>query len=129
VGCGGGSVGCSVGGGGGSGVSVAGDGLVGGMEVFVGMMGAVVAEGRNVGGGTTTVLVPLGRACWVRGVKVGIKVRVGVSVRVTVGVAVGMVGVKVGVSEAVGVGAVEVGKGPRSESAVSARAVFVLLAS
>jgi len=120
-------VGCSVGGG--AGVSVAGDGLVGGTEVFVGRTGTVVAEGLNVGGITTTVLVPVGRGCWVRGVKVGIKVRVGVSVRVTVAVAVGMVGVKVGVSEAVGVGAVEVGKGPRSESAVSANAVFVLLAS
>jgi hypothetical protein len=118
----GGSVGCSVGGGGGSGVSVAGDGFVGGMEVFV-------AEGLDVGGITTIGLVPLGRGCCVRGVKVGMKVRVGVSVRVTVGVAVGMVGVKVGVSEAVGVGAVEVGKGPKSESAVSAKAVFVLFAS
>jgi hypothetical protein len=122
-------VGCSVGGGGGSGVLVSGGGLVGGMEVFVGRIGAVVAEGRNVGGAAMAVPVPVGRGCWVRGVKVGIKVRVGVSVRVMVGVAVGMVGVKVGVSEAVGVGAVEVGKGPRSESAVSARAVFVLLAS
>ena len=123
---GGGSVGCSVGGG--SGVSVAGEGLVAEMEVFVGKIGAVVADGRNVGGRTTTGLVPLGRGCWVRGVKVGINVRVGVSVRVTVGVVVGMVGVSVGVSEAVAVGAVDVGKGPRSESDVSARAVFVLLA-
>jgi len=38
------------------------------------------------------------------------------------------VGVRVGVSEAVEVGAVEVGNGPRSESAVSARAVLVLFA-
>lgn len=45
-----------------------------------------------------------------------------------VGVAVGRVGVSVGVSEGVRVGAVEVGKGPRSESAVSARAVLVLFA-
>ena len=46
----------------------------------------------------------------------------------TVDVAVDRVGVSVGVSEAVAVGAVEVGKGPRSESAVSAMAVLVLFA-
>ena len=46
----------------------------------------------------------------------------------TDGVAVGMIGVRVGVSEAVGVGAVAVGKGPRSDPAVSARAVLVLFA-
>ena len=46
----------------------------------------------------------------------------------TVDVAVDRVGVSVGVSEAVAVGAVEVGKGPRRESAVSAMAVLVLFA-
>ena len=44
------------------------------------------------------------------------------------GVAVGSVGVSVGVSEGVGVGAVEVGKGPRRDPAVRARAVLVLFA-
>jgi hypothetical protein len=63
VGCGGGLVGCSVGGGGGCGVLVAGGGLVGIMDVFVGRMGALVADGLNVGGGTTIVLVPPGRGC------------------------------------------------------------------
>lgn len=64
----------------------------------------------------------------VRGVKVGIKVGVLVGVRVAVGVAVGIVEVIVGVAEAVGVGAVNVGKGLRSGPAVSASAVFVLFA-
>ena len=44
------------------------------------------------------------------------------------GVAVGIVGVTVGVSSAVAVGAVRVGKGPRSAFAVIASAVFVLFA-
>jgi hypothetical protein len=64
----------------------------------------------------------------VLGVNVGSKVGVWEGVRVAVGVAVGIVDVIVGVSEAVAVGAVEVGKGPRSDPAVSARAVFVLFA-
>ena len=64
----------------------------------------------------------------VRGVNVGSKVGVWEGVRVAVGVAVGIVDVIVGVSEGVGVGAVEVGKGFRSDPAVSARAVFVLFA-
>ena len=64
----------------------------------------------------------------VRGVNVGSKLGVWVGVRVAVGVAVGIVDVIVGVSEGVGVGAVEVGKGFRSDPAVSARAVFVLFA-
>ena len=61
VGCCGGLVGCSVGGG--SGVSVAGGGWVGGMEVFVGMIGAVVADGLNAGGRAMSVSVPVGRGC------------------------------------------------------------------
>ena len=68
----------------------------------------------------------MGPGAFVRGVNVGIRVLVGLGVRVTVGVAVGMVGVSVGVSEAVDVGTVEVGKGPKSDSAVRARAVLVL---
>jgi hypothetical protein len=64
----------------------------------------------------------------VRGVNVGSKLGVWVGVRVAVDVAVGIVDVIVGVSEGVGVGAVEVGKGFRSDPAVSARAVFVLFA-
>ena len=44
------------------------------------------------------------------------------------GVAVGSVGVNVGMFEAVTVGAVDVGKGPRSAPAVNAMAVLVLLA-
>ena len=87
--------------------------------VLVRMMGAVVG---------VDVRVP-GPGAFVRGVNVGINVRVGLGVRVTVGVAVGIVGVSVGVSEAVGVGAVEVGNGPRRESAVRARAVLVLSTS
>ena len=46
-------------------------------------------------------------------------------VRVTEGVAVGMSGVAVGVSVGVRVGAVDVGNGPRSETEVIAKAVFV----
>ena len=45
-----------------------------------------------------------------------------------VGVAVGRVRVSVAVSVGVDVGAVEVGKGPRSDPAVRATAVFVLFA-
>jgi hypothetical protein len=53
----------------------------------------------------------------------GVAVRVGTNVAVRVGVNVGD-----GTSEAVGVGAVEVGNGPRRDCDVSASAVPVLLA-
>jgi len=53
----------------------------------------------------------------------GVTVRVGVRVGVRVAVKVGA-----GVSDGVGVGAVEVGKGPKSAWDVSATAVLVLLA-
>ena len=49
--------------GGGSGVGVSLGGSVGTMDVLVGRMGALVADGLNVGAGTTIVLVPLGRGC------------------------------------------------------------------
>jgi hypothetical protein len=93
-------------------------------RVFVGTKRVDV--GRSVGGPDVRVFVRPGSL--VRRVAVTGKVDVGVSVRVTVGVAVGIVEVIVGRSEGVGVGAVEVGNGPRSAPAVSARAVFVLLA-
>ena len=95
--------------------------------VFVGGTGVLVEVGRGVLVGMG-VDVNVERATSVRGVNVGIKVGVLVGVRVAVGVAVGIVDVMVGVSEAVGVGTVEVGKGPRSDRAVRATAVFVLFA-
>jgi hypothetical protein len=63
----------------------------------------------------------------VRGVKVSMTKRVGVREGVRVAVRVG-VNVIVGVDETVAVGAVDVGKGPKSILAVSAIAVLVLLA-
>lgn len=65
---------------------------------------------------------------FVFGMRACCEVTVGEGVRVTEGVAVGIVGVTVGVSEVVGVGAVEVGKGPKSDWAVMAIAVLVLFA-
>src|SRR5215216_1660905 len=85
-------------------------GTVGGMSVFVGGTGVLVEVGRGVLVGTG-VDVNVDRTAWVRGVSVGNKVAVLVGVRVRVGV-----------------GAVEVGKGPRSDPAVRATAVFVLFA-
>ena len=97
--------------------------------VFVGGTGGLVEVGRGVlVGRGVDVRVVVECAMTVRGVNVGIKVGVREGVRVAVGVAVGIVDVIVGVSEAVAVGAVEVGKGPRSNPAVRARAVFVLFA-
>ena len=102
------------------------DVLVGGTEVRVGLVRVEVA--RAVGEAEIGVLVAVGKASRVRSVGVAGKVDVGVGVRVTVGVGVGMVEVIVGGSEGVYVGAVDVGKGPSSAFAVSARAVLVLLA-
>jgi hypothetical protein len=92
--------------------------------VLLGGTGVLVEGGRGVLVGTG-VDVNVEWAMTVRGVKVGIKVGVLVGVRVAVGVAVGIVEVIVGVSEGVTVGAVEVGKGLRSDPAVSASAVLV----
>jgi len=61
-----------------------------------------------------------------RGVAVSMKKRRGVRVGVFVGVSVG-VGVMVGVFDAVEVGRVPVGKGPRSAPEVNAMAVLVPL--
>jgi hypothetical protein len=68
-------------------------------------------------------------SCRGRGVDdiIGVGVRVGV--RVNVGVALGSVEVIVGRFEAVAVGTVAVGNGPRRALAVEASAVFVLLTS
>jgi hypothetical protein len=63
----------------------------------------------------------------VRGVKVWVTKKVGACEGVRVAVRVG-VNVMVGVDETVEVGAVEVGKGPKSILAVNAIAVLVLLA-
>ena len=98
------------------------DVLVGGADVRVGLRRVEVAP--TVG----EAKIAVGKGSRVRGVDVTGKVEVGVSVRVTVGVAVGIVDVIVGGSEGVVVGAVEVGKGPKSAWEVSARAVFVVLA-
>ena len=71
--------------------------------------------------------VKVARASFVLAVKVittlGVTVLVGVRVGVRVAVEVGA-----GVSDGVGVGAVELGKGPRSARDVSATAVLVFLA-
>lgn len=124
----------SVGGGGGGwvgGISVGGISVgtteVGGTDVLVGLV--------RVGLVRVDVAPPVGEAeigvagkdSRVRWVAVPGKVDVGVGVRVALGVAVGMVDVMVGGSVGVRVGAVEVGKGPRSAWAVRARAVLVLL--
>ena len=95
---------------------------VAGTDVRVGLMRVEVA--RPVGEARSEV----GKGSRVRDVDVTGKVDVGVGVRVSVGVAVGMVEVIVGGSDGVYVGAVDVGKGPRSAWEVRARAVFVLLA-
>jgi hypothetical protein len=73
------------------------------------------------------VLVNVARGSRVRAVKVMRGTGVVVGVRVLVAVRVG-VDVGDGISEAVCVGAVEVGKGPSSASEVSATAVRVLFA-
>jgi hypothetical protein len=105
--------------------------VAGGTRVLVGLggCGVRVRVGRGVQvGGRTGVFVFVGRAAIVRAVKVtntcGVAVEVGVRVGVRVGVEVGE-----GISDAVGVGAVEVGNGPSSACAVSASAVRVLFAS
>lgn len=93
---------------------------VGIVRVLVGRS-VLVAEGTGV-----VVAVPLGnvvRAVSVMNVR-GVCVFVGVRVGVRVGVEVGE-----GMSDAVGVGAVDVGKGPKSACEVRANAVFVLFAS
>ena len=84
-------------------------------------LGVLVAGGRGV-------LVKVTRGWLVRAVNVMNVIGVEVGVRVRVGV---RVGVQVGleISEAVAVGAVDVGKGPSRACAVSARAVRVLFAS
>ena len=83
-------------------------------------LGVLVAGGRGV-------LVTVARGSLVRAVNVMNTSGVAVGVRVRVGVRVG-VQVGLGMSEAVAVGAVEVGKGPSRASDVSASAVRVLLA-
>jgi hypothetical protein len=100
--------------------------LVGATLVFVGF--ATVEVGCTAG--SVEVLPAVGKRLGtrVREVAVGINVPVGEGVRVTEGVAVGIVEVMVGMSEAVTVGAVDVGNGPRRASDVNARAVLVLLA-
>src|SRR5688572_27397469 len=90
-----------------------------GVRVRVGR-GVLVAGGRGV-------LVNVARGTSVLAVKVMNGIGVCVGVRVLVGVRVG-VRVREGVSEAVWVGAVDVGKGPNSACDVSATAVRVLLA-
>lgn len=85
------------------------------------MVGRIVGRGRGV-------LVCVGRASGVRSVRVkytkGVRVRVGTKVGVWLAVGVGE-----GISEAVAVGAVEVGKGPSSACDVPASAVLVPIAS
>lgn len=92
---------------------------VGGRRVGVGL-GVLVEGGRGV-------FVNVARGSLVRAVTVmntrGVAVAVGVRVGVRVGVSVGL-----GISEAVAVGAVEVGKGPSRACEVSARAVRVRIA-
>jgi hypothetical protein len=139
---GGGSVGgISVGGGGCVGTTCVGTGVdttlvgaaVGGAEVLVGasfvFVGlAPVEVGCTTGGVDVFPAVGKRLGTRVREVAVEMNVEVGEGVRVTEGVAVGIVEVMVGMSEAVTVGAVDVGNGPRRASEVKARAVFVLLA-
>src|SRR5215212_2930048 len=98
------------------------------MSVFVGGtgIGVLVEVGRGVLVGTG-VDVNVDRTACVRGVSVGNKVAVLVDVRVKVGVAVGRVRVSVAVSVRVAVGAVEVGKGPWRDPAVTAPAGLVLV--
>ena len=106
-------------------VGCVGGGWVGGTRVRVG------GTDVRVGGGEVrvgrTVPVNVARGSMVFAVKVitttGVTVRVGVRVGVRVAVDVGA-----GVSDGVGVGAVELGKGPRSAREVSATAVRVPLA-
>ena len=88
-----------------------------GRGVFV-LGGLAVFVGRGV-------RVNVARACLVFAVNVlsSVGVLVGVRVGVRLGVKVGE-----GTSEAVVVGAVDVGKGPKSASEVSARAVLVRMA-
>jgi len=91
----------------------------------VGWAGGFVAAG---GGGRVGPGIEFGSLLGtrVRGVAVWMKKRLGVRVGVLVGVTVG-VGVMVGVFEAVEVGRVPVGNGPRSASEVNATAVRVPL--
>jgi hypothetical protein len=84
-------------------------------------LGELVAEGRGV-------FVNVARGKSVRAVMVMNGIGVAVEVGVRVGVRVG-VQVEVKISEAVALGAVDVGKGPSRDCEVSARAVPVLLAS
>jgi hypothetical protein len=126
-GCVGGSTGGCVGGGGSTGGSVGGS--VGGTSVGGTLVGGTEVEAGRVGCASVgiTGLDSSEFESRVRGVEDRIGVGVVVGVRVNVGVAVGNVEVIVGRFDAVAVGTVAVGNGPRRALAVIANAVFVLL--